>query len=81
MNNNKNFINYTIFLNLISLKCPMPIIKLKFVLRAMKKKEKLLVLSDDIYSKREILFFCNCMDYKIIYLLEKNNFLQYLIKK
>ncbi|QCI26866.1 sulfurtransferase TusA [Buchnera aphidicola (Thelaxes californica)] len=74
-------INQIKILNLLGLKCPIPIMQLKNKIRTMKKKEKLIVLSDDIYSKREIMLFCNCMGHNIIQITYKKKIIKYYIER
>ncbi|QIQ42018.1 MAG: sulfurtransferase TusA [Buchnera aphidicola (Microlophium carnosum)] len=55
-----------IILNLIGLRCPEPIMMIRKTIRNMKKNEKILVLSDDPTTKRDIPNFCYFMEHKLL---------------
>lgn len=75
-----------IVLNLVGLRCPDPIMLIRKKLRQMKINEKILVITDDPSTKRDIPYFCNFMKHELIdhtihmkpyrYLLKKGKNLQ-----
>lgn len=71
--------NYSI--NLIGLRCPEPLIKIRTKIRYMKSGEKLLIISDDQTVEFDIINFCCFMKYDIIYKKKKKYYQSYIIKK
>ncbi|ANZ22641.1 sulfurtransferase [Buchnera aphidicola (Diuraphis noxia)] len=72
---------YNITLNLIGLRCPEPIMIIRKTLRNMKKNEKILVLSDDPSTKRDIPNFCYFMQHVLLENKIDNKPYYYLLKK
>ncbi|AWH90357.1 sulfurtransferase TusA [Buchnera aphidicola (Melanaphis sacchari)] len=73
-------------LDLTGLRCPEPIMIIRKTFRNMKKNEKILILTDDPATKRDIPNFCYFMKHELIessiyikpyrYLLKKKSFLK-----
>lgn len=74
--NNKNTT-----LNLIGLRCPEPIMIIRKTLRNMKKNEKILILTDDPSTKRDIPSFCYFMEHQLLEYEIKIKPYRYLLKK
>ncbi|WP_284443112.1 sulfurtransferase TusA [Buchnera aphidicola] len=70
-----------IILNLIGLRCPEPIMMIRKTLRNMKENEKILVLSDDPTTKRDIPSFCYFMEHQLLKNEIKIKPYRYLLKK
>lgn len=70
-----------ILLNLIGLRCPEPIMVIRRTLRNMKKNEKILILTDDPSTKREIPNFCYFMEHQLLEHEIKMKPYRYLLKK
>ncbi|CAL4043667.1 sulfurtransferase TusA [Buchnera aphidicola] len=68
-------------LNLINLRCPDPIMKLREKLRKIKKDEVILILADDPSTKREIPQLCFFMGHVLLYSNINEIPYQYLLKK
>ncbi|WP_343128486.1 sulfurtransferase TusA [Buchnera aphidicola (Kurisakia onigurumii)] len=62
----KNKKKYKYILNLNGLKCPDPIIQIRKSINKIKKKEKILVITDDFSTKREIKIFCRIMNHILL---------------
>ncbi|QCI16109.1 sulfurtransferase TusA [Buchnera aphidicola] len=73
----KNFIT----LNLIGLRCPEPIMMIRKTIRNMKDNQKILVLSDDLSTKRDIPNFCFFMKHTLLKLEIKIKPYRFLLKK
>lgn len=72
---------HNLILNLIGLRCPEPIMMIRKTLRKMKKHEKILVLSDDPSTKRDIPSFCYFMEHQLLENKIDNKPYSYLLKK
>ncbi|ACL30796.1 sulfurtransferase TusA [Buchnera aphidicola str. APS (Acyrthosiphon pisum)] len=70
-----------IILNLIGLRCPEPIMIIRKTIRDMKDNEKILILSDDPATKRDIPNFCYFMEHKLLKNEIKVKPYRYLLKK
>ncbi|MDC3091194.1 sulfurtransferase TusA family protein [Rickettsiales bacterium] len=68
-------------LNLLGLKCPLPVLKTAKKLREMNKDELLEVKTDDSSAERDLKEFCNLNNSKIITTKKQNKILCILIKK
>ncbi|AYN24633.1 sulfurtransferase TusA [Buchnera aphidicola] len=68
-------------LNLIGLRCPEPIMVIRKTIRKMKENEKVLVLSDDPSTKRDIPYFCHFMNHQLIDHFIHVKPYRYLLKK
>lgn len=73
--------NYNYFMNLIGLRCPEPLMKIRKKIKYMKKGEKLLIISDDKTIKFDIINFCCFMKYNVIYKKKNESCHSYIIKK
>ncbi|AHG59949.1 sulfurtransferase TusA [Buchnera aphidicola] len=68
-------------LNLIGLRCPEPIMIIRKKLRNMKLNQKILVLSDDPSTTRDIPNFCYFMNHTLLEFEIKIKPYRYLLKK
>ncbi|QNS01640.1 MAG: sulfurtransferase TusA [Buchnera aphidicola (Pentalonia nigronervosa)] len=68
-------------LNLLGLRCPEPIMMIRKTLRNMHNNEKILILTDDPSTKRDIPNFCYFMEHKLLKMEVKNAPYKYLLKK
>ncbi|VFP88568.1 Sulfur carrier protein TusA [Buchnera aphidicola (Cinara piceae)] len=67
-------------LNLSGLRCPNVIITLRNKVRKTKKEEKILVLTNDKFSNKDIILFCRFMKHKLLSHSLKYIPYKYLIK-
>ncbi|ABJ90738.1 sulfurtransferase TusA family protein [Buchnera aphidicola] len=67
-------------LNLLGLRCPELIIKLRQKVRKLKTGQKILVKANDEFSKKDIKLFCRFMKHKLISITIKKKFFLYYIK-
>lgn len=68
-------------LNLLGLKCPLPVLKTAKKLREMNKGELLEVKTDDSSAEKDLKQFCSLNNSKIINTKKQNKILCVLIKK
>ncbi|CAL4322428.1 sulfurtransferase TusA family protein [Buchnera aphidicola] len=68
-------------INLIGYTCPITLLYLRKYLYDMKKNEKILIISDDITTIRDIPKLCNFMNYILIKKKIKNIPYKYILKK
>ncbi|WP_414734430.1 sulfurtransferase TusA [Buchnera aphidicola] len=75
------FIKENYILNLVNLRCPDPIMKIREKLRKIKKNEVILIIADDPSTKREIPQLCLFMGHTLIHSDINKIPYQYLLKK
>ena len=68
-------------LNLIGLKCPIPILKTSHNLKKMNNKEILEVISDDLSAEKDFKEFCKSSNIKILEIKKENKILFLSLKK
>ena len=73
--------NSLLTLNLLGLKCPLPILKTAKKLKEIKKGELLEVKTDDSSAEKDFVEFCKLNNSKIIKRKKQNKILCVLIKK
>jgi tRNA 2-thiouridine synthesizing protein A len=70
-----------IVLNLIGLRCPEPIMIIRKTFRNLKNNQKILILSDDLSTTRDIPNFCYFMKHQLLEHKIKVKPYRYLLKK
>ena len=73
--------NSLLTLNLLGLKCPLPILKTAKKLKEIKKGELLEVKTDDSSEEKDFVEFCKLNNSKIIKRKKQNKILCVLLKK
>ena len=73
--------NSLLTLNLLGLKCPLPILKTAKKLKEIKKGELLEVKTDDSSAEKDFVEFCKLNNSKIIKRKKQNKILCVLLKK
>lgn len=68
-------------INITGLRCPESMMMIRKTIRKMKKKEILLIISDDPSVIKEMTTFCFFMNHKLIHKSKKNNLSKYFLKK
>ncbi|VFP78264.1 Sulfur carrier protein TusA [Buchnera aphidicola (Cinara cuneomaculata)] len=56
----------TYTLNLLGLRCPEVIMVLRKTARKLQKGQKILLLTDDKFSNKDIILFCRFMEHKLL---------------